>query len=210
MAAWQAGIVVVVAAGQRGPEPDDHRRARQRALRHHDRRAHRQLHALQSDATIGSPRSPRRARPTRASSSPRWSRPAATWSPRCRAAATSRTSIRTRWRPTEQMFTMSGTSMAAAVTTGVVALMLQSDPALTPDQVKCRLLASARPAVTSERHARLQRLPAGRRPHQRRLRGQQLGDRLRQSSGSTSPPISPAPSTSAARPTRTPTATTTS
>jgi serine protease AprX len=51
--------------------------------------------------------------------------------------------------PTAQMFTMSGTSMAAAVTTGVVALMLQSDPALTPDNVKCRLLASARPAVSS-------------------------------------------------------------
>jgi serine protease AprX len=51
--------------------------------------------------------------------------------------------------PTAQMFTMSGTSMAAAVTTGVVALMLQSDPSLTPDNVKCRLLASARPAVTS-------------------------------------------------------------
>ena len=44
---------------------------------------------------------------------------------------------------------MSGTSMAAAVTTGVVALMLQSDPALAPDDVKCRLLASARPAVTA-------------------------------------------------------------
>jgi subtilisin family serine protease len=51
--------------------------------------------------------------------------------------------------PTAQMFTMSGTSMAAAVTTGVVALMLQSDPTLAPDDVKCRLLASARPAVTS-------------------------------------------------------------
>jgi len=51
--------------------------------------------------------------------------------------------------PTAQMFTMSGTSMAAAVTTGVVALMLQSDPSLAPDDVKCRLLASARPAVTS-------------------------------------------------------------
>jgi serine protease AprX len=49
----------------------------------------------------------------------------------------------------EQLFTMSGTSMSAAVTTGVVALMLQSDPTLTPDEVKCRLLASARPAVTS-------------------------------------------------------------
>jgi serine protease AprX len=49
--------------------------------------------------------------------------------------------------PTAQMFTMSGTSMAAAVTTGVVALMLQSDPSLTPDNVKCHLLASARAAV---------------------------------------------------------------
>ena len=45
----------------------------------------------------------------------------------------------------EQMFTMSGTSQAAAVTSGVVALMLQADPTLTPDTVKCRLLASARP-----------------------------------------------------------------
>src|SRR5258708_15386735 len=51
---------------------------------------------------------------------------------------------------TENLFTMSGTSMAAAVTTGVVALMLQSDPALTPDGVKCRLLASSRPAVTAQ------------------------------------------------------------
>ena len=71
--------------------------------------------------------------------------------------------------------------MAAAVTTGVVALMLQSDPALAPDDVKCRLLASARPAVTCDRHARVQRLPAGRRPHQRRIGGQQLGDGLRES-----------------------------
>jgi serine protease AprX len=44
---------------------------------------------------------------------------------------------------------MSGTSQAAAVTTGVVALMLQSQPSLTPDQVKCRLMSASRPAVTS-------------------------------------------------------------
>src|SRR4029434_7435805 len=37
----------------------------------------------------------------------------------------------------QQMFTMSGTSQAAAVTSGVVALMLQSDPTLTPDGIKC-------------------------------------------------------------------------
>lgn len=46
-----------------------------------------------------------------------------------------------------QLFTMSGTSQAAAVTSGVVALMLQDEPSLTPDTVKCRLLATARPAV---------------------------------------------------------------
>src|SRR5258706_10631666 len=50
---------------------------------------------------------------------------------------------------TDQMFTMSGTSQAAAVTSGVVALMLQADPTLTPDTVKGRLLASPRPAVNA-------------------------------------------------------------
>jgi len=45
-------------------------------------------------------------------------------------------------------FTMSGTSQAAAVVSGVVALMLHADPGLTPDEAKCRLMSSARPAVT--------------------------------------------------------------
>lgn len=40
-------------------------------------------------------------------------------------------------------FTMSGTSQAAAVVSGVVALLLQSDPTSTPDEVKYRLMASA-------------------------------------------------------------------
>jgi subtilisin family serine protease len=44
-------------------------------------------------------------------------------------------------------FTMSGTSQAAAVVSGVVALLLQAEPGLKPDQVKCKLIASARPAV---------------------------------------------------------------
>jgi serine protease AprX len=52
-------------------------------------------------------------------------------------------------RPNQTLFTMSGTSMAAAVTTGVVALMIQSDPTLTPDAVKCRLMSSAHPAINS-------------------------------------------------------------
>lgn len=44
-------------------------------------------------------------------------------------------------------FSMSGTSMAAAVTSGAVALLLQSEPNLTPDQVKYRLKATALPVA---------------------------------------------------------------
>lgn len=51
--------------------------------------------------------------------------------------------------PYESLFIMSGTSQATAVTSGVVALMLQADPTLTPDNVKCQLMAAARPALTS-------------------------------------------------------------
>ena len=40
-------------------------------------------------------------------------------------------------------FRMSGTSMASAVTAGAVALLLQDEPNLTPDQVKYRLKATA-------------------------------------------------------------------
>jgi serine protease AprX len=50
---------------------------------------------------------------------------------------------------TESLFVMSGTSQAAAVTTGIVALMLQANPSLTPDQVKCHLISAAKPALTS-------------------------------------------------------------
>jgi len=42
-------------------------------------------------------------------------------------------------------FRMSGTSMAAPVVTGIVALMLERDPALTPRQVKQALLDTASP-----------------------------------------------------------------
>ena len=46
-------------------------------------------------------------------------------------------------------FTMSGTSQATAVVSGVVALMLEVSPGLSPDQVKCRIMSGARPAVNS-------------------------------------------------------------
>ncbi len=51
---------------------------------------------------------------------------------------------------TSTLFRMNGTSMATAITSGVVAMMLDADPDLTPDQVKYRLMSTARPAVTSD------------------------------------------------------------
>ena len=48
------------------------------------------------------------------------------------------------------LFRMNGTSMATAATSGVVALMLEAHPELTPNQVKYRLQQSARPALTEE------------------------------------------------------------
>jgi serine protease AprX len=47
-------------------------------------------------------------------------------------------------------FTMSGTSQSAAVVSGVAALVLAKNPNLTPDQVKCRILASGKPAVDAQ------------------------------------------------------------
>jgi serine protease AprX len=55
-------------------------------------------------------------------------------------------------RLTTNYYTMSGTSQSAAVVSGTVALMLQAHPELTPDDVKCRLLSSARTAVNPDNH----------------------------------------------------------
>jgi len=46
-------------------------------------------------------------------------------------------------------FQMSGTSQSAAVVSGVAALVLSANPGLTPDQVKCRIMASGHPAVNA-------------------------------------------------------------
>src|SRR6188768_1119064 len=47
-------------------------------------------------------------------------------------------------------FTMSGTSQSAAVVSGVAALVIYNNPNLTPDQVKCRIIASGKPAVNTD------------------------------------------------------------
>jgi hypothetical protein len=48
------------------------------------------------------------------------------------------------------MFRMNGTSMSTAVASGVVALILEAHPTMTPDQVKYRLMASTQTAVAND------------------------------------------------------------
>lgn len=47
-------------------------------------------------------------------------------------------------------FVMSGSSQASALVSGIVALLLQLEPDLTPDDVKCKLTSSAEPAINSD------------------------------------------------------------
>lgn len=47
-------------------------------------------------------------------------------------------------------FVMTGTSQSAAVVSGLVALLLQTDPELSPNDVKCMLMTSANPAINRD------------------------------------------------------------
>ena len=47
-------------------------------------------------------------------------------------------------------FEMSGTSQSTAVVSGIAALVLQAEPWRSVDEVKCKLMASARPAVGAD------------------------------------------------------------
>ncbi|GAA0855050.1 S8 family peptidase [Aliiglaciecola litoralis] len=50
----------------------------------------------------------------------------------------------------DNYFILSGSSQSTAITSGIVALMLQADPSLTPDDIKCRLMYTAKIAITEE------------------------------------------------------------
>jgi hypothetical protein len=47
-------------------------------------------------------------------------------------------------------FVMTGTSQAAALVSGLTALLLQIEPDLSPDEVKCKFMSSADPAIDSD------------------------------------------------------------
>ena len=47
-------------------------------------------------------------------------------------------------------FVMTGSSQAAAVVSGIAALLLQLEPDLTPDDIKCKLVSSAEPAINRD------------------------------------------------------------
>ena len=50
----------------------------------------------------------------------------------------------------DRHFAMSGTSQAAAIVSGIAALMVSEDSSLSPDDIKCRLMSTARPAVNDD------------------------------------------------------------
>ena len=54
---------------------------------------------------------------------------------------------------TSSFFRMNGTSMSSPIVAGIAALMIQSNPSITPDQVKYRLMANARLSVTPDGNA---------------------------------------------------------
>jgi serine protease AprX len=51
------------------------------------------------------------------------------------------------WLPGTQYYEMAGTSQAAAVVAGIIALMYEENPDLTPDQVKYRLMITSMPMI---------------------------------------------------------------
>ena len=47
-------------------------------------------------------------------------------------------------------FVLTGSSQASALVSGILALLLQLEPSLTPDDIKCKLITSAEPAINRD------------------------------------------------------------
>jgi serine protease AprX len=158
MRAWQAGVVVVAAAGNLGPGPNTItvpgnvpyvvtvgalRSGRYNAsgddeLADYSSRGPTEMGFVKPDLLVPGSRTiaPMPQSSTLATSAP---------DERTVAVATVDLKIGA-FAGRQEYGQLSGTSMAAAQVSGVVALMLQANPGLTNDEVKGRLLATARPA----------------------------------------------------------------
>ena len=137
--ATRAGVIVVAAAGNYGKNPDDrpsrlrgHHVARQRAIGDH-RRARSRRSTPSRAATTASPTTVRRARPGTTPSSSRTSSPRATTSspPPPSKGPCIKTYPQLKAADGDYM-RLSGTSMATAVTSGSIALMLEANRAANP------------------------------------------------------------------------------
>ena len=165
--AVEAGLVVVSAAGNLGrgrrrqTAVRRHRRAGQRAVGHHRRRVEPQRHR-RSHPTTRSPASARAVRPRiDFQAKPDLVAPGVGIESLAEAGSTlwNTKPLMRLWGtvPTahEPYLSLSGTSMASPVVSGTIALMLQANPALTPNLVKAIL------QYTAESHDELDALTQG-------------------------------------------------
>ncbi len=179
--AVRAGIVVVAAAGNFGRRPERRRGVR----RHH----HAGQRSVRADGRARSTRRGRRSGPTT------WRRRSARAGRRCYdlvskpdvlapgsriVSAEAAGSVAAREHPERHVtgagangyIQFSGTSMAAGVVSGAVALLLQSDPQLTPAEVKAVIQLTTSFVPSSGTAGRRRREPE--RAGGGRLRGQRL------------------------------------
>jgi serine protease AprX len=145
--AWAAGIVVVVAASNRGPDPQTISQAGRRPLGDH-RRRHRRP---RDDQPLRRPAAGLlRQGPTAADglATPDLVAPGAHMISLRAPGSTIDTQFP--WYVDGSYRRGSGTSMAAGVVSGAAALMLQANPSITPDRAKFALLATARRAASDD------------------------------------------------------------
>lgn len=138
--AWQAGLTVVVAAGNDGPEPGTVSSPGISPL-------------VMTVGAMDSRETPEREDDRIAAFSSRGPTPTGQHKPDLLAPGVAVTSLRAPGsfidkqqadaRVGQWYITLTGTSMATPIVAGIAALLLESEPVLTPGQVKERLLATA-------------------------------------------------------------------